>query len=104
MKLLDNFVGYYLGTGVLAWVIFAVVVFLAVLASMHKYGNDIADRINHAANGHFDGSLNLKDLIGMTLLWPVLIPATGYIIKKWIDQAIEDQKRYSRCLEDWGDK
>ena len=104
MKQLVNFVGYYLGTGVLAWLIFAVAVLLAVLITGHKYGKDICDRIHHAANRDYDGSLNLKDLINMTILWPIVIPATGYVIKMWIDQAIEDQKRDSRCLEYWGDK
>ena len=104
MKLLDNFVGYYFGTGVLAWVIFGGMCVLVVLIVGHKYGKDICDRINHAANRACDGNLNLKDLIIMTLLWPIVIPATGYVIKIWIDQAIEDQKRDSRCLEYWGDK
>jgi len=104
MKQLVNFVGYYLGTGVLAWIIFGVVVFLSVLIVGHKYGKDICERINHTARGACDGNLNLIDLIRMTLLWPILIPATGYVIKIWIDQAIEDQKRDSRCLEYWGDK
>ena len=95
MKMLDNFFGYYLGMGIVMWIVFIgllIVTIVVKLVQDEKFETYL-DGSMKAIPGFGHVKLDWAGVIKLWFGWPIMIPKSAYIFKIVIEQAEENRRR-----------
>ena len=105
MKVLDNFLGFYLGAGVALWVILIVTLVAINVVMTYRYGEKVGEYWRESANQYSrsDDGLTYRDMVIGLFAWPLVVPITIYL--GWITiREVKDRLPYDADLKkDRGD-
>ena len=106
MKVLDNFIGYYLGTGVVLWLVL-ILSLIAIYVAMSKRYDDVEVEgcwtEGTRQYSRSDGVLRYLDMVIGLFAWPLIIPLVTYIAWKVLKYANDKLSRIQELEKDRGD-